>query len=90
MSYEIYDLVACSIFGLADFGLVLHHTLCLFGFGSALIEGYGALGPIRGLFVTEASNFPMHLRVILRNYGLRYTRAYEFSENAYLCKVCII
>ena len=28
----------------------------------------------------------MHLRVIIRNLGLRYTKAYEYSENLYLGK----
>jgi hypothetical protein len=79
VGYEIYDMVACAIFGLADFGLVIHHTLCLFGFGSAMFEGYGAMGAFGGLFVAEASSFPMHVRIILRNFGLRYTRAYEFT-----------
>lgn len=84
LSYCIYDFVACLYFGLADAGLVIHHTLCVLGFGSAILEGYGAIDGIGGLAVAEISNFPMHLRVILRNYGLKYTKSYEFFENTYL------
>lgn len=84
LSYCIYDFVACVYFGLADGGLVLHHSLCVLGFGSALWQGYGAIDSLGGLFVAEISNFPMHLRVILRNFGLRYTQGYEFFENLYL------
>jgi hypothetical protein len=49
-----------------------------------MMEGYGAIDSLGGLFVAEVSNFPMHLRVILRNFGRRYTKSYEYSENAYL------
>ena len=76
LSYCIYDFVACVYFKLADAGLVLHHSLCVLGLGSALLQGYGAIDALGGLAVAEVSNFPMHLRVILRNYGLRYTKAY--------------
>lgn len=44
-----------------------------------MLQGYGAIDALGGLAVAEVSNFPMHLRVILRNYGLRYTEAYELS-----------
>ena len=79
LSYVIYDFFACVYFRLADGGLVLHHSLCVLGYSSALIQGYGAIDSIGGLFVAEVSNFPMHLRVIFRNFGLRYTRVYETS-----------
>lgn len=76
ISYCTYDFIACVYFKLANVGLVLHHSFCVLGFGSAILQGYGAIDTIGGLAVGEVSNFPMHLRVILRNYGLRYTRAY--------------
>ena len=38
---------------------------------------------MQGLFVAEVSNPAMHLRIMLRNLGKRYTRAYEVSEYAY-------
>ena len=49
-----------------------------------MLQGYGAMDSLGGLFVAEVSNLPMHLRVIFRNYNLRYTQGYEFFENLYL------
>ena len=39
---------------------------------------------IGGLFLSEVSNFPMHFRIILRSFGLRYTLIYELIEIIYL------
>ena len=36
-----------------------------------------------GLFVAEVSNPAMHVRIMLRNVGKRYTRAYEVAEYTY-------
>ena len=36
-----------------------------------------------GLFVAEVSNPAMHMRVMLKHIGLRYTRAYEVAEFTY-------
>ena len=36
-----------------------------------------------GLFVAEVSNPAMHIRIMLRNVGKRYTRAYEVAEYTY-------
>ena len=36
-----------------------------------------------GLFVAEVSNPAMHIRIMLRNMGKRYTRAYEVAEYTY-------
>ena len=36
-----------------------------------------------GLFVSEVSNPAMHIRIMLRNLGKRYTRAYEVAEYTY-------
>ena len=78
--------MGCLYYGLWDAGLLIHHFLCLLGFGSALWFNYGGIDSVGGLFVAEISNLPMHLRVILRNYGLRFTRSYEYCENIYLSK----
>ena len=76
LAYSVYDLLACIYYGLADAGLYIHHLCCAVGFGTAVFSGYGAIDGIGGLFIAEASNFPMHLRCILRNYKLKYTKAY--------------
>lgn len=36
-AYFTYDFIACIIYGLADMGLVLHHTMCFLGIGSCLV-----------------------------------------------------
>ena len=69
---------------MADSGLILHHAFCICAFGTGVYLGYGGMVSMGGLLVAEISNFPMHLRTILRNYNLRYTKAYETCENAYL------
>ena len=42
-----------------------------------------------GLFFAEVSNFPMHARVILRNFNLRYTKVYEVFEIIYMISYTI-
>lgn len=39
---------------------------------------------IGGLFYAEISNVPMHLRMLLKVTGLRYTKIYEANEIAYM------
>ena len=36
-----------------------------------------------GLFVAEVSNPPMHMRIMLKHIGLRYSRSYEVAELCY-------
>ena len=69
---------------IADSGLLIHHLLCIFAFGTAAQSGYGGLDSMVGLLCAEISNFPMHIRCILKNYNRRYTKSYEVCENAYL------
>lgn len=83
-SYFINDLISCNVFGLANSGLYFHHAFAISGYLSGLIATRGAADGIYGIFYAEISNLPMHLRVILKNYGLRYTRAYELMEIIYL------
>ncbi len=78
LAYSFYDLLASMYYGLYDAGLILHHLFCLGGFGTGAFTGYGAIDGIGGLVFAEASNFPMHMRMIVRNYNLRYTKLYEF------------
>ena len=46
------------------------------GYLSTLIIGYGGTCSIAGLYFAEVSNFPMHLRSIIKNFNLRYTNSY--------------
>jgi len=82
-AYFLYDFFACIFFGLTDMGIMLHHGLCLVGIISCELTN-NATTALIGLFLAEASNFPMHFRAILRTLKMRYTKLYEFSECAYI------
>jgi len=90
LSYCIYDLLACVYYRLSDFSLISHHLFCILGFGFGAWSGYGAIDGIGGLFVAEVSNFYMHLRVVLRTFNRKNTKAYEYSENIYLGNFSIL
>lgn len=78
--------MACYYYDLFDWGLLIHHGLCILGYSSALMNEYGSIVAIAGLFYAEVSNLPMHSRMIAKNFGLRYSKVYEFSEGMYLGK----
>ena len=48
-----------------------------------LLLGKGANFIVAGLFIAEVSNPAMHMRIMLKHIGLRYTRAYEIAEFCY-------
>lgn len=83
LGYFLYDLIACKYYGLFDMDLLIHHTISGIGLSVGPFFGYGGTCAIMGIVVTEVSNFPMHLRTILKNFGLRHTKAYEYLERAY-------
>lgn len=56
--------------------MLMHHLVCIFALGLCLIGFEGTFYLIVGMSVAEISNFPMHIRMILRNLGLKYTRLY--------------
>ena len=82
--YFMYDLVACLCFGLYDSKLIIHHGLCLSGMTALLYFNRGMFACVLGLFLAESSNFPMHLRCILRTFGLKNTLLCELCETAYM------
>jgi len=83
IAYFLYDFFACAYYGLADTGLVLHHVMCLTGIGSCALMN-NATTAIMGLLFAEVSNFPMHLRCVLRTFKMRYTKLYELAEIMYI------
>lgn len=85
LSYFIYDTLACIYYRLMDRSLLIHHFICILGFLMGLLGFKGVYYMIVGLAVAEISNFPMHLRVIIRNLGYKYTKIYEQAENLYIC-----
>ena len=81
--YFAYDFLAMAYFGLLDFDMTLHHLLCISGMLFTLHEDRGANFIAAGIFIAEVSNPAMHMRVMLKHIGLRYSRAYEVAEFAY-------
>lgn len=80
VGYFLYDFSAMAYYGLLDAAMSFHHWTCIVGMSLPLTAGVGANYVVQGMFVAEASNPFMHVRIILRHYGLRYTRAYETME----------
>ena len=67
-------------YGLLDATMVIHHTVVAMGMTLALSQGITANLVVGGMFIAEVSNPPMHIRVMLRHLGLRYSKAYEVCE----------
>ena len=84
--YFTYDLLVMAYFGILDKSMLIHHTICIIGLNFGLFSGHAADNLIGALFLTEISNPAMHIRVVLKHMGLRYTKAYESAELAYMCK----
>ena len=85
--YFLYDLTAMAFLGLLDSQMLIHHCICITGLGFGLFTGNAADILVGCTFITEISNPAMHIRVVLKHMGLRYTKAYETSELTYMRKV---
>ncbi len=81
--YFIYDVVGMYLFGLLELDMMIHHSLCIGGIIAVVLSGHDLCHVVAGLFVAEVSNPAMHMRVMLRNIGKRYTLAYEYAEYTY-------
>lgn len=81
--YFLYDVACMAKFGLLELDMALHHGLCIVGIIVVLLDGHDTCHVVAGLFVAEVSNPAMHMRVMLRNIGKRYTLCYEVAEYAY-------
>ena len=82
--YFLYDFVAMAYFGLLDAGMIIHHSIGVIGFYVALISNTPLNLLISLIFWFEVSNPAMHLRMILKYIGLRYTLMYESLEVSYI------
>ena len=81
--YFMYDFLAMAWFKLLDFDMTVHHLLCISGMVWTLFLGKGSNYIIMGLVIAEVSNPAMHMRIMLKHIGLRYSRAYEIAEFCY-------
>jgi hypothetical protein len=82
--YFTYDVLCMTWYGLLDWAMFLHHLFATIGMVLSLCSGSSACLVIWGMFIGEISNPPMHLRVILKHIGLRYTKAYEILEITFI------
>ena len=78
--YFSYDFLAMAYYGLLDTTMTIHHTICISGILSSFSQNNTGNFIILGTYLAEVSNTFMHMRVILKHYGLRYTKAYETME----------
>merc|ERR1719263_545337 len=84
VGYFLYDFFAMAYYGLLDWTMTIHHWICIIGMSYPLTYGMSANYVVMGMFVAECSNPAMHIRQILRHYGLRYTKSYESMEITFL------
>ena len=85
VGYFLYDMSALCYYGLVDLTMVIHHSICIVGMSLPLTYDMSANYIVMGMFIAESSNPFMHVRVILKHYGLRYTKAYECMEITFMC-----
>ena len=81
--YFTYDFFSMAYFGLLDLDMTVHHMLCVSGLIYTIFEGQGTNYIVMGLFVAEVSNPAMHMRIMLKHIGLRYSQSYEIAEFCY-------
>lgn len=87
-SYFLYDFLVMAYLGLLDLPMTFHHGICHFGMMTTVVMGVSANYTVNGMFIAECSNPSMHLRVLLRHFGMRYTRAYEACEISFVLLYC--
>ena len=84
VGYFIYDLIVMGVHGLLDITMLGHHSVAIVGMTMCLTNETTANIIVMAIFVAESSNPPIHLRNILKHYGLRYTKSYEVLEISFL------
>lgn len=84
VGYFQYDFWAMVYYGLIDSAMTMHHWACIFGMSIPLTYGMSANYIVMGMFVAESSNSFMHVRAILRTFGMRFTKLYEFMDLSFM------
>ena len=84
IGYFIYDYVAMAYYGVVDLAMTFHHWMCIFGLSLCVSYGQFLNFAAALQYSGEISNPFMHLKCILKSYGLRYTKSYEFLEIAFM------
>ena len=78
--------MAMLYFGLMDVNIFIHHFVCIVGLTCSALQHHSADILSIGLVLAEISNPTLHIRMILRHLGLRYTKSYEIAEILYIGK----
>ena len=86
-AYFFYDFIAMGYLGILDWGMAIHHWICILGMGGVVVTNIDSYYLVAAMFLSEVSNPPMHFRMILKHLGLRYSLAYEVSELSYISKI---
>lgn len=81
--YFIYDFWCMVYFNLLDFDMALHHAMSISIWIGVLAVDRGGHIFVLSYGVSEIPNPAMHLRIVIKNMGLRYTRLYEVVEIFY-------
>lgn len=84
VGYFLYDFAAMAYYGLLDKTMTIHHWICIVGMSLPLTYDMSANYIVMGMFIAESSNPFMHVRCILKHYGMRYTKAYETMEITFM------
>jgi len=84
VGYFLYDFTAMAYYGLLDSTMTIHHWICIIGMSLPLTYDLSANFIVQGMFIAEGSNPFMHVRCILKHYGLRYTKSYETAEITFM------
>lgn len=82
--YFIYDFLAMAYYGLLDVPMTIHHGVVVLGEIMTIYRGTSASLSLAAMFIAEVSNPAMHVRVILKHVGLRYTKIYELFELTFI------
>lgn len=84
IGYFIYDLICCILLDIYDKEVILHHLFCILGFYIQLAVDFSGMAAVRFFIVSEITNPIMHIRIILRTYGLKLTKLYLCLELMYI------
>jgi hypothetical protein len=84
LAYFLYDLINCIRLDVSCNEMVIHHLFCMIGYYSGILYNNSANEMLRALVVAEISNPVMHIRMILKNFGLKNSKLYLVLELIYM------
>lgn len=84
LGYFTYDLICCILLDIYDKELILHHIFCISCLYIQFAVDFSGMISMRFFILTEITNPIMHIRVILRTYGLKLTKLYLCLELIYI------